>query len=188
MTRSRFRSPRPKRRAFVPAARGVALCALASVAGAWAPNPARPVSADVYSGRWYEIARTPNSMQRDCEGPTSDFTGWADGAFLVTETCHRGDPAGPARVVKAKARIVSPSDNARFRMSFFGGLVHQEYWVLDHADDNSWLILATPGGNYVWLMARRPSLPPRALTAATARAESLGYARSRLIFPAQATG
>ncbi len=155
---------------------------------AWAPNPARPVSVEVYAGRWYEIARTPNTLQNDCQGATSDFTGWADGAFQVTETCHRGKPDGLAKIIRAKARIVPGAGNARFRMSFFGGLVHQEYWVLDHADDNSWLILATPGGNYVWLMARRPSLPPLALTAATARAESLGYARSRLIFPAQASG
>ncbi len=162
--------------------------ALVGPAVAWAPNPVRPVSAAVYAGRWYEIARTPNTMQKDCQGPTSDFTGWADGAFLVTETCHRGGPGGPAKVIRAKARIVAGAGNARFRMSFFGGLVHQEYWVLDHADDNSWLILATPGGNYVWLMARRPSLPPLALTNATARAESLGYDRSRLVFPAQESG
>lgn len=162
--------------------------AMTAPASGRAPNPARSVSTDVYAGRWYEIARTPNSMQKDCEGPTSDFTGWSDGSFLVTETCHRGGPGGPAKVVRAKAKIISGAGNARFRMSFFGGLVHQEYWVLDHAEDNSWLILATPGGNYVWLMGRRPSLPPLALAAATARAESLGYARSRLVFPVQASG
>jgi apolipoprotein D and lipocalin family protein len=73
-------------------------------------------------------------------------------------------------------------------MSFFGGLVHQEYWILDHADDDSWALMGTPGGNYVWLLSRRPAMPPASLAAALARAESLGYTPSRLMYPAQATG
>ena len=154
----------------------------APVAAARAPEPAKPVSAELYSGRWYEVARTPNKLQKDCQRPTSDFTGFADGVFEVVESCHRGGPDGPLRTIRARAKVISPRDNARFRMSFFGGLVHQEYWVLDHADDNSWLIMATPGGNYVWLMARRPTLTKAALAAATARVGGLGYAPGKLIY------
>jgi apolipoprotein D and lipocalin family protein len=68
-------------------------------------------------------------------------------------------------------------------MGFFGGLVHQEYWILDHADDGAWAIMATPGGNYVWLLARRPVLAPAVMAAALARVRQLGYAR--LVFPHQ---
>lgn len=165
-------------------------CALAAptMAPAAAPKPLRPVSSDVYSGRWYEIARTPNTLQKDCEGATSDFLGWSDGAFTVVDTCHHGTPAGPAKVIRARAKIVSPQDNTRFRVSFFGGLVHQEYWILDHADDGGWAIMATPGGNYVWLLSRRPVLSASVRAAALARVAALGYAPSRLIFPAQASG
>ncbi len=111
--------------------------------------------------------------------------GLADGTFTVVDTCHAGSPAGVARTIKARAKIVPASDNTRFRMSFFGGLVHQEYWILDHADDDSWAVMATPGGNYVWLLSRRPSLPPTTRATALARIGALGYAPSRLIFPAQ---
>jgi apolipoprotein D and lipocalin family protein len=68
-------------------------------------------------------------------------------------------------------------------MAFFGGLVHQEYWILDHADDGAWAIMATPGGNYAWLLARRPTLPPQVLSLALARLRQLGY--QRLVFPQQ---
>ncbi len=153
-----------------------------------APDPTRPVAIGVYSGRWYEIARTPNAMQKDCQAPTSDFDGWANGAFVLTETCHRGAASGPVKVVRARARILPGGDNTRFRASFFGGLVHQEYWVLDHADDNDWLIMATPGGNFVWVLARRPALPASTLAAAEARVAALGYAPSRLVHPVQTGG
>lgn len=159
-----------------------ALAATPAHARTRAPDPARAVATELYAGRWYEIARTPNTTQKDCSAPTSDFDGFADGAFTVTETCHRGAPDGPAKVIRARARLVAGSQNTRFRMSFFGGLVHQEYWILDYAPDNSWLIMATPGGNYVWLMARQPGLPGPALAAAKARVAALGYPPGDLIF------
>jgi apolipoprotein D and lipocalin family protein len=158
----------------------------AGAALAGAHPPVRPVSADLYTGRWYEIARTPNTMQKDCQGPTTDFVAGSGGDFAAVETCHRGDPSGPAKIIRVKARILHPPDNTRFRMSYLGGLVHQEYWIIDHADDNGWAVMGTPGGNYVWLLSRRPSLPPAVLAAALGRMESLGYAKSRLIYPAQA--
>jgi apolipoprotein D and lipocalin family protein len=166
----------------------VATLAAASVAWAGAHLPVRPVSVSLYSGRWYEIARTPNTLQRDCQGATSDFQGFDAGMFTVIDTCHRGTAAGPVKIVRARAKIVPSSDNTRFRVSFLGGLVHQEYWILDHADDNGWAVMATPGGNYVWLLSRRPSLPPSVQAAALARVSALGYAPSRLIFPAQVSG
>jgi apolipoprotein D and lipocalin family protein len=141
------------------------------------------VPASLYSGRWYELARTPNALQKDCEGATSDFENFSGAAFEVVDTCHKGAPNGPAKVLRSTARMTPGSDNARFRMAFFGGLIHQEYWILDRADDGAWAIMATPGGNYVWLLARAPVLPPAVMAAAMARIHRLGYAR--LMFPQQ---
>src|ERR1700726_3929194 len=69
--------------------------------------PAKPVPVDLYSGRWYEIARTPNTMQKDCQGSTSDFSGWVTGgAFSVTQTCHKGSPGGPKETFSARGHIL----------------------------------------------------------------------------------
>ena len=164
-----------------------ALCLLfflvAPPAFAGAVPPAKAVPESLYSGRWYEIARTPNSMQRACLGATSDFEGFSNGAFSVVDTCHEGSLTGPAKVLKAHAKMIAGSDNTRFRMAFFGGLIHQEYWILDHAGDGDWAIMATPGGHYAWLLARHPALPPAEMSAAMARLRQLGY--ERLVFPQQ---
>ena len=66
-------------------------------------------------------------------------------------------------------------------MSFFGGLITREYWVLDHALDQSWVLMATPGGNNLWLLARRPVLDPAVRAMATARIAALGYNVGRLV-------
>lgn len=156
-----------------------------SVALAAAPPPAKPVAAAFYTGRWYELARTPNAGQRDCEAPTTDFTtataekGGA--AFRIRQVCHRGSALGPEKVFSTTGKIIAGSQNTRFTMSFLGGLKKQEYWVLDCANDHSWAIMATPGGNYVWLIARQPDLPSATQAVAVERVRALGYAK--LEFP-----
>jgi len=163
---------------------GAALATSAPALAA-APQPVKAVAPNLFSGRWYEIARTPNMMQKDCQGSTSEFSGWSGGEFHVLQTCHEGAPQGPAKTYSAKARIIPASGNAKMKMMFFGGLVSQEYWILDHADDDAWAIMGTPGGKYVWLMSRRPVLDPATKAAALSRVHALGYDLSRLAFPQQ---
>lgn len=157
-----------------------------------APQPVRPVSAGFYSGRWYEIARTPNANQRDCEAPTSDFAGAgpgnapgnASGRYQIVQTCHRGSPTGAPKVFKSTAALVPGTQNAKFTVTFFG-LAKQEYWVLDCSGDGGWAIMATPGGNYVWLLSRRPVMNSASEAQALGRIAALGYDAKRLELPRQ---
>lgn len=152
---------------------------------AWAAAqpPSKPIAASFYTGKWYEIARTPNSGQRDCQAPTTEFTGKGDAGFSVHQICRRGSASGAAKVFDTTGQIVSGTQNAKFRMSFLGGLKKQEYWVLDCADDRSWAIMATPGGNFVWLLSRKAVMDPAAKARALERVKALGYAK--LEYPQQ---
>lgn len=158
---------------------------VASAVQAAAPPPAKAVAERFYSGKWFEIARLPNAGQKDCHAPTTVFTRAAAGAFSVVQTCRRGSAAGKAKVFNTKGKVVDGSRNAKFSMSFLGGLHHQEYWVLDRADDQSWALMATPGGNYIWLLARQAVMPAAARAAAVSRMKALGYPVGRLEFPQQ---
>ncbi len=57
------------------AALGLAAFALARAEDAQrAPEPAKPIdAARFYVGRWYEIARTPMSLTKDCVAGTTDY-------------------------------------------------------------------------------------------------------------------
>ncbi len=169
----------------LPALAGAATLGLAVLpVQAAAPQPAHPISIGFYSGTWYEIARTPNSTQKDCHAPTSQFTGGGGGRYDMVQICRKGSPAGAPKVWRARGSIVPESGNAKFRMNFFG-VVSQEYWILDSAADQSWVVMATPGGNYVWLMSRRPVMAPAAKAAALAHINALGYNVARLEQPRQ---
>lgn len=133
-------------------------------------------------GRWYEVARVPNALQNGCQAGASDWTPQASG-FAVVQSCRKDGPAGPLKIWKAKATVADPRTNAKFKMSFFGGVVSQDYVVVEHKPEQGWLVLATANGKYLWLMSQKPTLPAAIKTQALARIRQLGFDVGRLEFP-----
>lgn len=170
-----------KVRVVTLAAASAALALFGSALAA-APEPAKPVAPDLYSGRWYEIARTSNPRQAGCEADTIDFSGGTTGKFSVVQTCHQDAPNGPTKDFKSKGAVVPNSQNAKMKLSFFGGFITQEYLIVDRADDNSWAIMATPAGHYVWLLSRRPKLDPGPRSTALASMQAMGFDMSKLVY------
>ena len=134
------------------------------------------------TGRWYEVARIPNQLQKGCQAATSDWTRAGEG-FAVVQACHKGKVDGPVSEWKAKARSLDPVTNSIFKMSFFGGLVSKEYKVLDHHPSEGWLILSTDDGHYLWLRSQKPVMSAAVRTQALARIKQLGFDVGRLEFP-----
>ena len=160
--------------------------AAAIVSAAWAttlpPQPAKTLDTNRFVGRWYEVARMPNKIQSDCATSLADWAHDGDNAFKVVQTCHVDTPTGRAKVWRASGRITDPATNAKFRMSFFGGLVSQDYWVLDRGDDYSWIILSTPSPKFLWIFSRRATIPTAQKSALVARARAMGYDVTSLIY------
>lgn len=133
-------------------------------------------------GRWYEVARIPNQLQTGCQAGASDWTPQAQG-FAVVQSCRKDSPTGPLKTWKAKATVADARTNAKFKMSFFGGVVTQDYVVVEHKPEQGWLVLATANGKYLWLMSQKPVLPTAIKTQALARIRQLGFDVGRLEFP-----
>src|SRR5690349_791963 len=91
----------------------LALAALAAVAAGPAQAapalaaPVQKIELTSMMGRWYEVARAPNQLQRGCTGGTSEWTRTKDG-FSVIQSCHKGAPDGPVSQWRAKARVADP--------------------------------------------------------------------------------
>jgi apolipoprotein D and lipocalin family protein len=176
-----------KRLTVILAAAAAFLVAQPCAADAAMAQPVSHIELTRMMGRWYEVARLPNKIQSGCQAGASDWTRNGEG-FNVIQTCHKGSPEGPLSEWKAKARVADPVSNAKFKMSFFGGLISQEYWVLDERPDQGWLILATHDGKYLWLMSQKPTLPVTVRIEAVARIKQLGFDVGRLEFPLPVRG
>lgn len=160
-------------------------CAIALPALAAPPQPRASFDRNRMQGRWYEIARTPTSINRGCQGSATDWAPKPDGSFRITAVCRKGSPTGPARTVTGEVQVLNPGQNTKVRMKLLAGLVSRDYWIFDHADDYGWLIMGTPKGDFVSIEATRPVLAPAARAEALARAKALGFDTSRLAFPLQ---
>lgn len=141
-----------------------------------APAPKKPIQFDRMMGRWYEVARTPNDRQRGCHAAYADWARAAGGKVRVSNHCRKGSPSGRLEIHHATARLVD-ANRARISMSFLMGAVNQEYWILDRADDYSWSIMATPGGNYVWIFSRSKTIPASLKAQLVAKVNAWGYRR-----------
>ena len=160
----------------------LALAAFAALVVVAPARAAPKLEMTTMMGRWYEVARTPNSLQTGCQAGASEWKPASSG-YAVVQSCHKGAPDGPVKQWRAKATVADPGVNSRFRMAFFGGLVTQEYNVLEHRADQGWLILGTTDGKYMWLMSQRPTLPGAFRAAAVAKIRQLGFDPARLEFP-----
>jgi len=170
---------------LAPALVAVLLAAATPAPAREAPQPTKPVGASFFSGRWYEIARTTNKRQGDCEAPTYDFGKPAGGQIGFILTCRRGSPAGKAEAAKVTVKLPTDEVRNKFRVSIMGGAIGTDYWVLDRADDLSWAIMATPGGNYVWVLSRRPTMDHSLRNQLMNRIRGWGYDMSKIVLPRQ---
>lgn len=145
------------------------------------------VNLDQYLGRWYEIARFPNSFEKNCEGVTAEYARRDDGLISVVNTCRKGGVDGKAEVANGRARIVDAKTNAKLEVSFFGPF-WGDYWILDLDDDYSLSLVGEPQGRYLWVLARTPEISDEERAGALTRLQTLGYDTSALYFTKQPPG
>ncbi len=146
--------------------------------GAAELQPMASVEIDRYAGRWYEIARYPNSFERNCQGVTADYTPLPNGRIQVVNTCRAGAPDGQARQAQATARVIAGSNNARIAVNFAPIPLPAgdgNYWILYLDEGYQHALIGEPSGRFLWLLARTPRITPQARAALEAAAAAQGY-------------
>jgi apolipoprotein D and lipocalin family protein len=167
---------------------GVALlisCASSSVSRA--PEPAKSIDISrIFSGRWFEIARTPMKLTDGCVAGTTDFYRRPDGVLMDRDACRQGSPDGKERTYQGPVTISNPDMNSKFVVNYvvWGFIsVPRTYWILDH--DKNWFIVSDPEFKNVSVFTRSPR-PGRSRTdEIIAEVQQLGYDTGKLEFPTQ---
>lgn len=169
-------------KAAAPLALVFAICTLAAPASAQSRN----LDLDRFAGRWFEIARSPNDIQKDCRRAQIDFNPQSSASrYSLVVTCTRRADGG-VETLRANARVTDPETNARFRFTLpgvlgVGGLAGQNYWVWDHAPDYSWAVLALPNKTDWWIWHRSQSPSEDERSRLVARARALGFSTGSVV-------
>jgi apolipoprotein D and lipocalin family protein len=152
-----------------------------------APQPAKAIDvAKFYTGRWYEIARTPMKLTDGCVAGTTDYFTKPNGQLIDRDACRDGTPEGKEEMYQGPVTILNPRQNTKVTVNYtvFGLFsAKRTYWMLDHGDDYGWFIVSDPAFKFISVFTRAPRPSAADVAQLTARAKSLGYDTSLLEYP-----
>lgn len=140
-----------------------------------------------YLGTWYEIANFPQRFQRGCTATTATYTLRADGDIDVLNRCRKGSVDGEEKSARGRARVVDRATNAKLEVSLFRPF-WGDYWIIDLSGDYSYAVVGHPGRDYLWILARTPTMPEVTYQSLVTRLQAQSYETSRLVRTLQVAG
>lgn len=150
---------------------------------------ARSVDLSRYVGKWHEIARLPMWAQRNCLRSTAEYTLLESGKIGVKNTCVTED--GEESSIEGTATIVDQELEAKLNVefdqwaakivAFYTPPNNGNYWILRVDPEYRHAIVATPDREYLWILARTPSLPENTYQELVAFSQRLGFKTENLI-------
>lgn len=140
------------------------------------PMKSQNVDIQKYLGKWYEIARYPNSFEKGCTNVTAEYTKTADGVGVLN-SCN-------GRTRSADARVVAPG---QLKVNFVKWLPMAEgdYWVLYVDPSYSLAVVGEPTGKYGWILSRSPQVRQSQLDKAYSVLRANGYDTSKIYLTPQ---
>lgn len=162
------------------------LVAAASVAGCGV-NPQKvtvPVVESVdlprFMGPWYVIGVIPTFIEKDIYNAIESYELQSDGTILTTFTFNKGAFNGPAKEMNPKGFVIPGTNNAIWGMQFIWP-IKAEY-VISYLDaDYTETIIARSQRDYVWIMARTPTISDERYERMKAKVVEKGYDVSKLV-------
>jgi apolipoprotein D and lipocalin family protein len=149
------------------------------------PEVVKRVDIQRYMGRWYEIARYPNSFQSpDCVATTADYTLRLDGKVRVVNRCRKGGFDGPEQSIEGVARVADPRTSAKLKVSFFPPF-EGNYWIIELDPDYRWAVVGEPCRRLLWILSRSPFMDDETYADILARLPAQGYDPDRLMLTPQ---
>ncbi len=145
-----------------------------------------------YTGRWYELARLPNSFQKDCSGEVvATYSLLEQGELKVVNECRKTN--GQVEQAEGRARLADKNGpnsklKVRFAPAFLSWLpaVWGDYWIIDLAPDYSYSVVGTPDRKYFWILSRTPQMEPATYQRLLEKAAGAGFDVARIVRTSQA--
>ena len=146
--------------------RNIGLCLLLVLVGCASPPPPTPVGAldaefTAMKGVWFDIAHLSHDLQDDCRDTASLYRydeEQPESMEFIFE-CRWPDELWYTTL----GEITRHDDDSKlFAVEFSNGLIDRNvelhFWVLDVAEDYSWLVTGSPEQNWLWIMSRYQTL------------------------------
>ncbi len=132
-----------------------------------------------FMGDWYVIANIPTWVEEGAHNAIESYALAPDGTIATTFTFRDGAFDGPEKRYTPVGTVVDTATNATWDMQFVWP-IQTEYLVVYLDDAYTRTIIGRTARDYVWLMARTPTIPDAEYAELVKRIGDLGYDVSKL--------
>lgn len=147
-------------------------------------QPVRPFYAKRYLGTWYEIARLDHSFERGLEQVSAHYSLREDGGIRVLNRGYSAEE-GEWKTAEGKAYPMGAADEGYFKVSFFGPF-YGAYGIFElDQQDYQYAFVSGYSTDYLWLLARTPTVSPALIERFREEAAKRGFATDQLILVRQ---
>ena len=117
------------------------------------------VDLERFMGDWYVIASIPTPFEKKVYNGVESYRLAPDGTVETTFTFNEGGFDGPIKTYRPRGFVRDTESNAVWDMQFFWP-IRAEYRIIYLAEDYSQTVIGRTKRDYLWIMARTPSMPP----------------------------
>ncbi len=111
-----------------------------------------------YMGDWYVIANIPTFIEKGAHNAIESYRLDTDGTIAVTFTFRDGAFDGKEKRYTPRGFVRDATTNALWGMQFMWP-IKADFRITYVADDYTQTIISRQQRDYVWIMARTPTLP-----------------------------
>jgi apolipoprotein D and lipocalin family protein len=145
------------------------------------PMPTVPyVDLPRFMGDWYVIASIPTFIEKGAHNAVESYRLDADGTIATTFTFRAGGYDGEPRRYTPRGFVVDRSSNALWGMQFVWP-IKADYRIAWLEPDYSLTLIARQKRDYLWIMARTPSIADADYQRMVKAAAALGYDTTRIV-------
>ena len=141
--------------------------------------PVANVDLQRFMGDWYVIAHIPSLPERKAFNAIESYRLDDEGRIRTTFRFRKGSFDAPLKTMEPVGRVVPGTNNAVWDMQFVWP-IQAEFVIVDLSADYSQTVIGRSKRDYLWIMARTPSIAEADYTALVEKAKALGYDTSKL--------
>ncbi len=137
------------------------------------------VDLERFMGDWYVIASIPTSFEKGAYNALENYRLETNGTVATTFTFKKGAFDGPLKTYTSRAYIRDDSGNAHWGMQFIWPF-KAEYRIIFLNQDYTQTVIGRSKRDYVWVMARTPTIPEADFARILDLLTTVGYDTARL--------
>jgi len=138
------------------------------------------VDIERFMGPWYVIANIPTFLEKGAHNAVETYSLNDDGTIATNFTYRKDGFNGKLKEYNPKAFVLDDPSNARWGMRFVWP-IKADYRIVYLDEDYITTVIGRQSRDFVWIMARTPTISDLDYERLVSFVESIGYDTSKLV-------